>query len=116
MKLESTLPTDSAAAATTSRLCRAHSASPELSRNHSSLQQRIPVQVLTHTDHAVGDHETLSPHVRTLVAAALKHCRHPITRVEAQLGEKNGAKGGPDDKRCLLEARFEGRKPLVVTH
>ena len=74
------------------------------------------MQVLTNTDHAVGDHETLSTHVSTVVAAALKHFSDHITRVEVHLVDENGAKGGPDDKRCMMEARFEGRKPLAVTH
>jgi ribosome-associated translation inhibitor RaiA len=39
-----------------------------------------------------------------------------ITRVEVHLSDQNGDKSGQDDKRCMLEARLEGRQPTVVTH
>jgi hypothetical protein len=32
------------------------------------------------------------------------------------LGDENGAKGGQDDKRCMMEARVEKRHPIAVTH
>jgi hypothetical protein len=28
----------------------------------------------------------------------------------------NGARGGAQDKRCKLEARFAGRQPMAVSH
>jgi ribosome-associated translation inhibitor RaiA len=42
--------------------------------------------------------------------------RHRTTRVEVHLGDENGDKGGDDDKRCMMEARVEGRPPKAVTH
>lgn len=39
-----------------------------------------------------------------------------ITRLEVHLSDENGGKEGGDDKRCLLEARLKGLKPVVVTH
>lgn len=39
-----------------------------------------------------------------------------ITRLEVHLSDENGGKDGGDDKRCLLEARLKGLKPIVVTH
>lgn len=39
-----------------------------------------------------------------------------ITRVEVHLGDENGGKGGSDDKRCTVEARGKGRRPVAVTH
>jgi hypothetical protein len=74
------------------------------------------VQVLINTDHAVSDYEALNAQVQDVVSTALRHFSDHITRVEVHLGDENGAKSGPDDKRCMMEARFEGRKPLVVTH
>ncbi len=38
-----------------------------------------------------------------------------ITRIEVHLSDQNAGKTGPDDKRCLLEARSRNRQPMVVT-
>lgn len=38
-----------------------------------------------------------------------------ITRIEVHISDENGSKEGPDDKRCMLEARLEGRQPIAVT-
>jgi hypothetical protein len=74
------------------------------------------MQVLLNTDHHVGDFDALSTHVSAVVGEALMHHRDHITRVEVHLGDENGAKSGPDDKRCMMEARLDGRPPVAVTH
>jgi hypothetical protein len=74
------------------------------------------MQVLLNTDHRVGDFDTLSTHVSAVVGEALMHHRDHITRVEVHLGDENGGKPGPDDKRCMMEARLDGRPPIAVTH
>jgi len=38
-----------------------------------------------------------------------------ITRVEVHLSDENGGKFGQNDKKCLLEARVEGKPPIAVT-
>ncbi len=38
-----------------------------------------------------------------------------ITRVEVHLSDENGNKSGINDKKCLLEARFEGKPPIVTS-
>jgi hypothetical protein len=74
------------------------------------------VQVLLNTDHHVGDFDTLSTHVSAVVDEALNHFRDHITRVEVHLADENGQKPGPDDKRCMMEARLDHRQPIAVTH
>ena len=32
------------------------------------------------------------------------------------LGDENGSKNGSNDKRCMMEARLDGRPPIAVTH
>jgi len=32
------------------------------------------------------------------------------------LSDENGDKTGGNDKRCLMEARLEGRQPIAITH
>jgi ribosome-associated translation inhibitor RaiA len=38
-----------------------------------------------------------------------------ITRVEVHLTDERGPKNGKNDKRCMMEARLEGRQPIAVT-
>jgi ribosome-associated translation inhibitor RaiA len=38
-----------------------------------------------------------------------------LSRVEVHLSDENGDKSGVDDKKCVLEARIEGRQPLVTS-
>ncbi len=52
--------------------------------------------------------------VTGMVEAALARFSAHVTRVEVHMSDENGSKGGKDDKRCVLEARMEGRKPVAV--
>jgi len=74
------------------------------------------MQVLTNTDTHVHGDERLSTIVETVVTAALERFAAQVTRVEVHLSDDNGGKGGGDDKRCVMEARLEGRPPTAVTH
>lgn len=38
-----------------------------------------------------------------------------ITRLEVHLSDENGNKSGIDDKKCVLEAKIEGRPPIAVS-
>ncbi|SFH48722.1 HPF/RaiA family ribosome-associated protein [Pedobacter insulae] len=38
-----------------------------------------------------------------------------LSRLEVHLSDENGNKTGQDDKKCVLEARIEGRQPVVVS-
>jgi ribosome-associated translation inhibitor RaiA len=74
------------------------------------------MHIQINTDHNVEGREGLAAHVEEVVASALSHVSAQITRVEVHLSDENGAKGGLNDKRCLMEARLEGRQPTAVTH
>jgi Sigma 54 modulation protein / S30EA ribosomal protein len=74
------------------------------------------MQVLLNTDHSVTDFDTLNMHVDAVVSEALNRHREHITRVEVHIGDENGKKSGPDDKRCMMEARLDRRPPVAVTH
>jgi ribosome-associated translation inhibitor RaiA len=50
------------------------------------------------------------------VALRAKAFAAQITRVEVHLSDENSDKGGDNDKRCLLEARLAGLRPVVVSH
>jgi hypothetical protein len=36
--------------------------------------------------------------------------------VEVHLSDEDGNKNGLNDKRCIMEARLSGMKPMAVTH
>jgi hypothetical protein len=58
----------------------------------------------------------LGPYVDRTVGSVLAAHVAQITRIDVHLNDTNGGKGGADDKRCVIEARLEGRKPQAVTH
>ena len=74
------------------------------------------MQVQVHTDHHIDGHESLVTWASSEVKTALSRHIDQITRVEVHLSEENGHKGGKSDKRCMLEARLQGRPPMAVTH
>ena len=73
------------------------------------------MQIQINTDHNIEGHEAMISRVRSTVEASLSRVSDHITRVEVHLTDQNGGKGGPNDKRCVMEGRLEGRQPVVVT-
>ncbi len=73
------------------------------------------MQIQINTDHNIEGSEALSAHVREVVASALGHVSSHVTRVEVHLSDESAQKPGRDSKRCLMEARFENRKPVAVS-
>lgn len=78
------------------------------------------MQVQINTDHNIEGHEALATHVNGVVESALAGFSEHITRVEVHLSDEIGQMGnhksGQNDKRCVMEARLEGRQPVAVTH
>lgn len=74
------------------------------------------MQVQINTDHNIAGREALATHVNDVVDSALKRFRGRVTRVEVHLGDETGQKSGKDEKRCVMEARLQGRPPVAVTH
>lgn len=74
------------------------------------------MQIHVNTDHNIEGHEALATHVNEVIKSTLSRVNDHITRVEVHLSDENGQKSSKDDKRCVMEARLEGRHPLAVTH
>jgi len=74
------------------------------------------MQIQVNTDSSITGGAGLVTHVSDVVAGALDRFTGRVSRVEVHLSDENGDKTRPDDKRCLLEARIDGRAPSVVTH
>ncbi|MDQ6887947.1 MAG: HPF/RaiA family ribosome-associated protein [Gemmatimonadota bacterium] len=74
------------------------------------------MQIQVNTDNNVSGREQFADYVRDEVESAMSRYTDRITRVEVHVSDENGDKGGGDDKRCVMEARLEGRQPTAVTH
>jgi len=74
------------------------------------------MQIQINTDRNIPGHEALTTQVSGVVDSALSRFSDRITRVEVHLSDENSHKSGQKDKRCMIEARIEGRQPIAVTH
>jgi len=72
--------------------------------------------IQVNTDDNIEGREALAAQVEAVVERALGRHGDQITRVEVHLGDENSHKGGQADKRCVMEARLEGRQPTAVTN
>ena len=74
------------------------------------------MDIQINTDTNIQGHEKLAAHVRGVVEDAVSRFAQRITRIEVHLTDQNAEKSGREDKRCLIEARLEGRHPTAVHH
>ena len=68
------------------------------------------------TDKNIHSDDRLAEAAENTIVSALGHLTGRLSRIEVHLADVNGAKGGPDDIRCTIEARPEGMQPQTVTH
>ncbi len=73
------------------------------------------MQIQFNTDKNVTWNEDLIASSTTLISEKLSRFSQQITRVEVHLSDENSHKEGQYDKRCMLEVRLEGMKPIAVT-
>ncbi len=66
------------------------------------------------TDNNIPGTKKLRAPLIALISEELNRFSHQITRVEVHLSDENGPKDGINDKRCMIEARLEGMKPIAV--
>jgi ribosome-associated translation inhibitor RaiA len=74
------------------------------------------MQILVNSDHNIRGSESVTERVEGIVADSLDRFAGRITRIEVHLGDVNGHKLGERDKRCMMEARLAGLKPIAVSH
>lgn len=60
--------------------------------------------------------EELSVSLTSVIAGELSRFEDHITRLEVHLSDEDSNKNGVNDKRCMIEARVEGMKPIAVTN
>lgn len=73
------------------------------------------MKILVNTGSNLAGNEELVARVEAAITKALSHFRNHVTRVEVHLSDENGDKHGQHDKRCMIEARLQGRRPIAVS-
>ncbi len=72
------------------------------------------MKIQFNTDHNITGSEELRIPLEAMLTEELKRFSSQITRLEVHLTDENGRKEGEKDKRCMIEARLEGMKPIAV--
>lgn len=76
-----------------------------------------PVMIIQlHTDNHIVGRDELATTVTAQLDHALARYASRITRLEVHMQDENGARGGADDKTCMIEARLKGEDPVAVRH
>lgn len=74
------------------------------------------MHIQVNSDNNIEGREELATRVEAVIEEALSRFSDQITRVEVHLSDENSHKSGQNDKRCMMEARLENRRPTAVTH
>ena len=72
--------------------------------------------IQVNTDKNIEGSEKLRAYLTSFISEELSRFSKQITRVKVHLSDDNGPKEGLNDKRCMIEARLEGMKPIAVTN
>ncbi len=67
------------------------------------------------TDKNLTLHEEFRNTLQDQLKEELNRFSENISRLEIHFSDQNGVKEGRHDKKCLIEARIEGRQPIAVT-
>lgn len=73
------------------------------------------MEVFFNTDKNIESQERTETYFANLIKEDLARFEDRITRVEVHLSDQNGARKGPKDKKCVLEVRPQGLKPIAVS-
>lgn len=73
------------------------------------------MEVIFNTDKNIEGKERIEKYFKEQIKEDLDRFSDRVTRIEVHLSDENAAKSGENDKKCVLEARPEGLKPVAVT-
>lgn len=68
------------------------------------------------TDRHIEGSERLIAYCKSTLEAELDRFSEYITRIDVHFSDQNGAKGGDNDKRCLIETKLKGFKPITASN
>lgn len=70
--------------------------------------------IQVNTDKNIEGSERFNEYVTSFIQSELDRY-DTITRIEMHFSDENGSKNGHEDIKCLIEARLEGKQPIVVS-
>jgi hypothetical protein len=73
------------------------------------------MKIQYNTDKSISGDERNEDHFSTIIAEGLERFQSHLTRIEVHLSDESGKKEGLNNMLCLLEARIEGKQPIVVS-
>lgn len=74
------------------------------------------MQIQINTDKNISGKDALAQSVEDVLRSDLSRFSDQITRIEVHLSDENSlAKSGGTDKRCLLEVRLAGERPVAIS-
>lgn len=71
--------------------------------------------IVFNSDKNIDVNTKQTDYYKSYITDQLDRFRDHITRIEVHLSDENAGKTGPEDKRCVLEARLEKRQPMAVS-
>jgi ribosome-associated translation inhibitor RaiA len=78
-------------------------------------QEKSIMIIQINTDKNLDMHDEYASQLEALLTEKLSRYSEHITRLELHLSDENGSNESPNDKKCVLEVRLEGRQPIAVT-
>ena len=72
------------------------------------------MQVQFNSDSSVMGTENVAERIEAMLHTKLARFEERLTRIEVHVRDENGAKGGGDDKACVIEARPRGAGPALA--
>lgn len=75
----------------------------------------MSMQFQFNSDSSVMGTQNVADRIEAAVRQKLARFEDRLTRLEVHVSDENAAKGGADDKACMIEARPRGGKPIGVT-
>ena len=73
------------------------------------------MEIIFNTDKNIEGKQRLENYFKSQLNEDLRRFSERITRLEVHLSDENADKKGERDKKCVLEARLEGMKPIAVS-
>ncbi|RYF23339.1 MAG: HPF/RaiA family ribosome-associated protein [Flavobacteriales bacterium] len=73
------------------------------------------MNIQLNADNNLTIHEPYQLQIKAQLTKDLGRFSNHISRLEVHLSDENGSKAGLNDKRCLIEAKLEGKPSIVAS-
>ena len=76
---------------------------------------KIRMKIQINADVSSNNHVEVNKMVETIISGQLRRFEEHISRIDVHLSDDSGNKSGINDKKCIIEARVDGKNPCVVS-